>query len=142
AGARLVRGDDYRLAGRWQQLSLRQPVKRLREQQQLLQAELKRDVLTTDAYVDRVVLNLYAGPGQVDAYVDDLEVGPLSEGRPAAEGAAPVPRGPGDARGDPAAGGQARPAARRAAEVQLRGSRLLVSGQRFFPRVIRATGTP
>ncbi len=58
----LVQGDSYALVGRWQQLTLRQPVKRLRQQQQLLQAELKRDVITADAYVDRVVLNLYSGP--------------------------------------------------------------------------------
>jgi hypothetical protein len=126
----LVRGDVYQLAGRWQQLNLRQPVKRLREQQQLLQAELKRDVITADAYVDRVVLNLYSGPGQTDVFIDDLEMGPLLEARPAAVTVTP------------GAGTPARPALRRAAEVQLRGNQLLVSGKRFFPRIIRHTGTP
>ena len=51
----LIRGEPYSLVSRWQQLTIRQPVKRLREQQQLLQAELKREVVVTDAYVDRVV---------------------------------------------------------------------------------------
>lgn len=121
----LVRGEDYALVGRWQQLSLRQPVKRLREQQQLLQAELQREVVTTGAYVDRIVLNLYAGPGQTDVYLDDLEAGPLSEGRQTPEAVLP-----------------ARTANRRTSEVQLRGNKLLVSGQPFFPRIIRYSGTP
>lgn len=121
----LLKGEQYILVGRWQQLTLRQPVKRLREQQQLLQAELKRDVVPTDAYVDRMVLNLYAGPGQTDVYVDDLEAGPLTEGKPTVDPVVP-----------------ARPATRRSGEVELRGNQLFVSGQRFFPRIIRHTGAP
>jgi hypothetical protein len=131
----LLKGDAYQLVGRWQQLAVRQPVKRLREQAQLLRAELKRDVITADAYVDRLVLNVYGSqrPFQRDrvlteVWVDDLEVGPVLEARPPAPAAArDVP---------------ARTAGRRAAEVQLRGNQLLVSGQKFFPRIIRHSGPP
>jgi hypothetical protein len=125
----VLRGDDdYKLVGRWQLLTLSQAVKRLREQQQLLQNDLRRDVDVTDAYVDRIILNLYGGPGATDVWVDDLEAGPLTEMPPAAAAN----------RGAPG-----RPAVRRrAAAVQLSGTKLLVAGQGFFLRGIRHTGTP
>ncbi len=125
----LAKGDKYQMVGRWQQLALRQPVKRLREQQQMLQAELKRGVDVTDAYVDRLVLNVYSGPGLTEVWIDDLEVGPVLEARPTAPA--------------PGRGVLGRPAVnRRAAVVSLEGSKLLVSGKPFFPRIIRHTGTP
>lgn len=127
----LLPGDKYQLVSRWQKLAVSQPVRRLREQQTLLRASLKRDVVVADAYVDQVVLNAYGGPGATDVWTDDLEIGPVLEARPA---------GPGGSRGTEVPG---RPAVhRRAAEVQLKGTQLMVSGQRFFPRMIRCTGTP
>lgn len=124
----LVRCDpDNRT--RWKLLSLREPVKRLREQQQLLTRDLRREIITTGAYIDRLVLNVYDGPGQIDVWIDDLSIGPVEETkRPVAE-AAPASR----------AGA---PAARRGAAVQVRGNQLWVNGERFFLRGIRATGTP
>src|SRR4051794_6937098 len=125
----LVPGEDYKLVGRWQQLSLPQPVKRLREQQQLLRVQLRRDVITADAYIDRLVIDLYSGSGLTDVWTDDLEVGPVLDPRPAPWGGRdPVPARPG--------------ATRRAAVVQLRGGPLVVSGQRFSLLGIRHTGTP
>ena len=124
----LAKADKYQLTGRWQQLTLRQPDKRLREQQQILQADLKRAVDVTDAYVDRLVLNLYSGPGLTKVWVDDLEVGPVLESRPVAPAA---PKGV-----------TGRLAVKRTAVVNLEGNKLLVSGKAFFPRIIRHTGTP
>jgi hypothetical protein len=124
----LAKGDKYQLTGRWQQLALRQPDKRLREQQQILQAEMKRAVDMTDAYVDRLVLNVYSGPGLTEVWVDDLEVGPVVETKPAGSAA---PRGV-----------TGRLAVKRTAVVNLEGNKLLVSGKPFFPRMIRHTGTP
>lgn len=124
----LAKGDKYQLVGRWQQISLRQPTKRLREQQQILQAELKRAVDVTDAYVDRLVLNLYSGPGLTEVWVDDLEVGPVIDTKPVA---------------NTGRGVTARPAVnRRTAVISLEGNKLFVSGKPFFPRIIRHTGTP
>src|SRR5206468_2664776 len=71
------------------------------------------------------ILNLYGGPGTTDVYIDDLEAGPLTESRQAPEALVPV-----------------KTASRRNAEVQLRSNQLSVSGQRFFPRIIRFSGTP
>jgi hypothetical protein len=128
----MLRCEPYQ-STRWKLLALRQPVKRLREQQQLLRHQFGRDVVVADAYIDRLVLNVYDGPGLTDVYVDDLEVGPVYD--------TPAPA--------PTAGGAGRPAVpvtpavnRRAGVVKLTGSRLEVGGQPFFVRGIRHTGTP
>jgi hypothetical protein len=155
----LVRCEPYQNSGRWKLLFLNQPVKRLREQQQLLQAQLGRDVVTADAYISELVLNVYDGPGQVDVWIDDLEVGPVYD-QPTAPPAPPTgaktaQRTPGslppEPEGQPAPSfptpGRGQPQATpvvnaRSDTVQLRGSQLLVSGQKFFPIGIRHTGTP
>jgi hypothetical protein len=125
----LLPGDTYQLTSRWQQMMVREPVKLLSKQVQLLRANLKRDVSADDAYVDQLVLNVYSGPGETKVWTDDLEVGPVLEVK--------VPASPA-----PGAGPSQPAASRRAAEVQLRGKQLLVSGQRFFMLGIRHTGTP
>lgn len=134
----VLRGDSYQLSGRWQQISVRQPPKKLRDQQQMLQRELKREVSVVDAYIDRIIINVGVGPGQVEVNLDDLEAGPLSESRATASAAAP---------GSPMEGGATNRmapgiTARRISEVQVRGNQLVVAGQKFFLRGIRYTGTP
>lgn len=129
----LVRAEPYQ-STRWKLLGLPQPVKRLREQQQLLTHRLGRAVDSTAAYIDQLVLNLYDGPGAVDVWIDDLEVGPVEDTRPSP--VEPTPR-PG-----PTAATPARPAGRRSGEIQLRGNQLLVEGKRFLLRGIRHTGSP
>lgn len=138
-------GETYELTSRWQQLTLRQPMKRLREQQQLLRAERKADVVVADAYVDQIVLNVYGGPGRTEVYTDDLEVGPVIPHRPTLPPPATTPTV--GAPGTPATpaglpGAPFFPA--KADEVRLKGSpaRLLVGGERFFIRGVRHTGTP
>ena len=126
----LIRADDYQITGRWQQLTLRQPQKRLREQLQLMRAELKRDVIGADAYIDRLVLNVWNGKGATQVWIDDLEVSPVEELKPAPEPIA----------GNAVPGKTA--ANRRADAVQLDGVQLLVGRKPFFPRIIRNTGTP
>jgi hypothetical protein len=122
----LVRCEPYQ-STRWKMLTLRQPVKRLQEQKQLLAHQLGRDIITTGAYIDQLVLNLYDGPGQLDVWIDDLEIGPVEQNQPITPPA------------DTVASIQPK---RRNAEVQLRGNHLWVSGSRFFLRGIRHTGLP
>ena len=126
-------GDTYQLTNRWQQLSLRQPTKKLKEQQQILQLEAKRELSIVDAYVDRILVNVGVGPGNVEVWFDDLEAGPLSEAKSpvglAANGGSPSTAVPGSI-------------ARRISEVKVRGNHLEVGGQKFFLRGVRYTGTP
>ena len=56
-----------------------------------MRAELKRDVNFADAYLDRLVLNVYGGPGLTEVWIDDLEAGPGDGGPTVPE---PLPRGP------------------------------------------------
>jgi hypothetical protein len=69
--------------GFWQPLKLRNerrnPVRLLKDEQQMLRARLQRDVNIADAYIDRVILNLYTGPGVTEVWIDDLEIGPILE---------------------------------------------------------------
>ena len=128
----LLPGDRYSNANHWQLLSLPAPMKLLRQQQQLLSSNLKREIVATDAYIDQLVLNVYSGPGDNRVWIDDLEIGPVLEGPPAAttqpSGREMTP---------------ARPTInRRPDEIQLRGPQLLVGGERFFVLGIRHTGTP
>jgi hypothetical protein len=132
----LLRGDEYQNVGRWQRLELRRPVKLARDQQQLVRADLKRDVDFTDAYIDRLVLNVYGGPGKTEIWIDDLEIGPVTE-RLAA---------PSTSRPAPAPGSTAMPLpgrlTNRSSVVELKQEHLLVSGKRFFMRGIRYSDTP
>lgn len=125
----VLKGDTYQLTGRWQQLTLRQPVRRLKEQVNLFRAETGKDAVVADAYVDRLIMNVYAGPGQTDVWLDDMEIGPILEHKLTTPAKTPeeVP---------------GKTLARRTSEVQLKGNQLLVSGQKFFLRGIRHSGTP
>jgi hypothetical protein len=127
----LVRCEPYQ-STRWKFINLPQPVKRLREQKALLTAKLGREVDTTDAYIDQFVLDLHDGTGIIDAWIDDLQIGPVVESRPVQ--ALPV------ARTRPGAAGQPR-AGRPSSEVQLQGNQLRVGGKPFLLRAIRYTGT-
>src|SRR5262249_53187792 len=113
--------------------------------QQLLRDERKADVVVADAYIDQIVLNLYAGPGRTEVFTDDLEIGPLSETRPTAQVAPPGPNGVPALPVSPGSGLPGLPyTPRAAAAVCVKGSpaRLLVGGERFFVRGIRHSGTP
>jgi hypothetical protein len=129
----LLHGDSYRLAGRWQQLRLGQAVVLTQKQQQMMQAQLHRPINFKDAYVDRLILNVYGGPGENEVWIQDLEMGPvLNDPVPAAAGSAG--KTPGQTTALP------RPSAT-AAVVEFSNSRLLVNGKRFFFRGIRLTET-
>jgi hypothetical protein len=130
----LLRGDRYQLVGRWQRLDLRNPVKLAREQQQLMRAEFKRDVDFTDAYIDRLVLNVYGGPGINEVWIDDLEIGPVIETTPFKTTSRPLER-PGPFAGSPST-------ASRSAVVELKQDRMLIGGKGFFMRAIRHSDTP
>lgn len=132
----LLRGDVYQKQGRWQRLELLTPVKVAQQQLQLLRAELGRDINPDGAYVDQVVLNLYAGPGLVEVWIDELEIGPLSgELLPSAESGRPISTTP------PSGQPTSLPTPRHAV-VELNHDRLMVNKKPFFLRGIRYSDTP
>jgi hypothetical protein len=80
----LLRGETSTAGGGyWQKLQLRSdnrgPVKLLKDEQQMLRSRLQRDVNMADAYIDRVILNMYTGPGVTEVWIDDLDIGPVIE---------------------------------------------------------------
>ncbi len=119
-------------AGGWQKLTLRRPTELLKAQQQELRLKLRKDIDLTDAYVDRLVLNLYAAPGDLEVYIDNLKIGPV---KPGAKPPVPV---------EPKVIGKeaAVPRGDRGLPVTITGSRLRIAGTEIFPRFIRYSGTP
>jgi hypothetical protein len=126
----LLKADEYQITGRWQQLTLKQPMKRLHEQLQLMRAGQMHDVIGAGAYIDQLVLNVWSGKGTTQVWIDDLEVSPVDEVKRPADPIATTPTP-----GTPAVN-------RRTDAVQLNGNQLLVDGKPFFPLIIRHTGTP
>ncbi len=123
--ATLVTGSTYHSPGQWQQLDLERPDLATERQARLLRASLNRDVDTREAYVDRVMLNVYAGPGETTVLVDDLEVSPvLPDGMRLSSA---VLGQPGEAAGP---------------QIEVARDQLLVDGRPRLLRVARAPGVP
>ncbi|MCS7045675.1 MAG: hypothetical protein NZO58_04900, partial [Gemmataceae bacterium] len=133
----LLRGDEYRHVDRWQRLDIGRPVSSLKQQQQLLQAQLKRPVNVADAYADALVLNVFAGPGPTEVWIDDLEIGPLS-----AEAAVAIPRPADLTSAPPLSSASTAPFKSRGVAVEFNANQLLVGGKRFLLRGINHTNTP
>jgi hypothetical protein len=130
-----IRGEAYRNAGRWQRLDLSQAAKLTKNQQQLMQAQLKRPLNFEGAFVDALILNVYAGPGPTEVWIDDLEVGPVvNDVGQRAAGAAT-----GTAATKP---GAAPRAGTHNAVVEFNGNRLMVDGKPVLFHGIRQTDTP
>jgi hypothetical protein len=124
----MLKGDVYKTAGTWQQLEIPRPVKLANQVQQQMQAQFKRPINFEGAYIDKLVLNVYGGPGVTDLWIDELELGPVLD---SATPKTPTPAGPADVKPAPS------PKA-----VEFNGSSLQVDGKRFVFRGIRLTTTP
>src|SRR5439155_7903701 len=99
---------------------------------------LKRDVNFTDAYIDQLLLNVYAGPGLSEVWIDDLEIGPVIETTtPAAP--ATIPQAT-PVKLLPPSNAPRKP--NRHALAELNRGQFLVNGKPFFFRGIRHSDTP
>jgi hypothetical protein len=130
----VIRGDAYRKVGSWQRLEIGRPVKLATQQQQLMQAQLKRPINFQDAYIDKLMVNVYGGTGVTDVWIDELEVGPVLE--------TPVAKGPAQPLAKDALPPANAPATASSKLVNFNGSSLQVDGKRFFFTGIRHTDTP
>ena len=71
----LVRGSSYTTVGRWQQLRIDDVPQRLLRQTRILRTQVGADIDPREAYVERVLLNIYGGPGVTRVWIDDLDIG-------------------------------------------------------------------
>ncbi len=83
----LVPGTIYTEAERWQPLELQSLPAGVERQARVLRASTKRPIPLEGAYVEQVVVNLLAGPGTSEVFLDDLEISPA----PAAGAASHTP---------------------------------------------------
>ncbi len=130
-----VAGTAYDQAGRWQPLELEDLPNAVERQVRILRARTRRPIPTEGAYVERLVLNLYAGPGETEVFLDDLEIRPVEGADPAVAADPPA--------GAPGAGAPARPEPSMPAEspgaIAFERNRLTRGG---FPWVFTAVHAP
>src|SRR5262249_18339375 len=94
-------GDIYENIDNWQRLEFHDLPKLLKDKQQLLRVELNRDVDMSDAFVDQLIVNLYTGPGRNQIWLDEVEIGPVTEDRPQRTEQSPGSSGPAKQPGAP-----------------------------------------
>ena len=141
----LLRGSGYTQAGNWQQLRIDNLPRLLERQVRALRAEHGPQVDEREAYVDRVLLNIYGGPGTTNVSIDDLEVTGIV-GRAPAENSAGAGRSrtadaPGERLPSITAVAQARSTAPEAS-VRISGAGLVVGDKPLFPRLVEHRGEP
>jgi hypothetical protein len=143
----LIRGDRLGTAGTWKRLEIRRPVEVVKQQQALMQANLKRAVNIKDAYIDALILNVYSKPGPTEYWIDDLVVGPLQDPKGENQGAKGEEKGAKNQGPRPTLTGRrgaelGKQPGGRAVVVEHTQDQLVVNNQRFFLRAIRHSDTP
>jgi hypothetical protein len=147
----LVPGSVFSRPDRWEKLTLAEMLPAIEEQARVLRASTRRAVPLKGAYLERVVVNLMAGMGETDVFLDDLRVAPVPPALAAAWSAGRSPAAPAVE-----GAANARPKAQKAGAVKDQGElalprvRLtrgkferLVGGERYlpwFPTAIEAPG--
>jgi len=130
----LLRGSSYTNVGRWQQLRIDDMPQLLARQVRILRSQSGPNVDALEAYLDRVVLNVYGGPGTTNVWIDDLDIAGYVD--------SPPPSLPSSQRkaviGE--SGGNAVVDVRQRRRVELAGSVLMVEGRPMFPRIIHYQG--
>ncbi len=128
----LLRGEATSQGADWQRVAVSDLPKLLAREARLMRSRLGRDVDTREAYLDRVLLNIYAGEGRTEVWIDDLEIsGAVTTGdvQPVAYLDHPtnLPNG-----GEPPESAAGR--------VRMRGPVMLVDNRPFLPRMIEYQG--
>jgi len=137
----IVGGTSYANVNHWQQLRIDDTPTLLARQIRVLRTQMGPGVDGREAYVDRVLLNVYGGPGTTTVWIDDLDIAGYVAA-PTDAGTAAVPTGP-TAPGGPS--GLVHPGTVGISErrrVELIGSVLTVEGRPMFPRAVRHQGEP
>lgn len=137
----LIPGPSYTGLGKWQQLRITELPRAVNRAARALRAQYGPTVDEREAYLVRLVVNVYGGPGVTNVWLDDLEiagyvgrVAPAGLGADESErlfGATTTPSGASAAVGR---GGLPK--------VELNGPVLSAEGRPIFPRMIRYCGEP
>lgn len=138
-----VPGTSNDETDRWQRLEVADLVRAVERQVWVLRAKTRRPIRMEGAYLERLVVNLYGGPGDTEVLVDALRVAPVDpalaeRNRRIASGVEPEP-----ADGDAPEGGPPGSGNRR---IELIRNRLALYDEPtrrhypWFPTIIRAPG--
>ncbi len=140
----LLPGPVCHVAGRWQKLDFAENSRSLPEllQQAVwkLRSRFETPIDDGEAWIDRLVLNVYSGPGVNTVWVDDVELpGSVAVERTGNGNTASTDGGRWPVR---QASWQESPAERRPSLAQCNSTILEVRGQPFFARIIQHNGEP
>jgi hypothetical protein len=125
-----VPGGSYDAVDSWQRLKLADIRLSVERQARVLRQASKRKVGLEGAYLDRLIVNLYGGPGESEVFLDDLTLSPVPDAA-----VLPGPLEPG-ANAEPDTP-KAKPAGART-RVVLAGGRLGKDGQEWIPSILWA----
>ncbi|MHB1034122.1 MAG: hypothetical protein ACYC35_07035 [Pirellulales bacterium] len=137
----LVGGSSYTQVGTWQQLGVEGAPQQLARQARVLRLEFGPQVDSGEAYVDRVLLNVYGGPGRTSVWLDDFQVAGVVGSLPdTADSGVERASMPPVARA--ARTGAEQPAASVGRRIEFVCAVLVVDGRPMFPRIIQHQGEP
>lgn len=133
----LVAGTIAQEVDRWERLNVADLPRAVEEQARLLRIRSRRPVDVSGAYLDRLVINVYGGPGETEVLLDDLSIAPVPEGL--TEPAPSAPEGP--LPSPLAANDATKPIDKNGSRVRIEaGGRLTRDGRDWFPSILRAPG--
>lgn len=140
-------GPRYKATGKWQDLSLgseKDLQEQLREEIWLLRRRFDGEISQRDAYVDKVVLNLYTGPGTTKVQIDDLRLKGIVSAARVADSVRTIGAVKKDSEVQQAsfAGSLTASPEKQESLVQRDGTVLLVKNKPYFPRVVQHNGEP
>lgn len=135
----LLAGTSYTQIGSWQQLRIDDLERALSRQMQVLRAEVGPTADEREAYVERIVLNLYGGPGWTNVWIDDLDIRAHVARTPSMVDAASVPAKSG---GGWVPAGSGTSAGAQPNRIRLADAALLIDNRPFFPRLLQHCGEP
>ena len=134
------RRTTYTTVGRWQQLTIADMPRLLKSQLRILRSQIGGNIDGREAYLSRVLLNIYGGPGETNVWIDDLAVaGYVASGLGPSEPSAARPEARPVAASTTQNTGFREPAPQ---VVKLSGSVLLINGRPMLPRAIQYRGEP
>lgn len=137
----MVASNVFDAPDRWRRLELVDFPEAVERQARILRSSTNRPIKLDGAYLEKLVVNVYGGPGPTEVFLDDLSVSPAPPAPADAPLAAPEPRpdvpGPVDT---PAVDPESGTAPAGGTRVALSRNRFKKDGSDWVPTVIRAPG--